>query len=121
MNQRAFRGIAGMILIVGAVACALSTPAIAQVQYQFEVLHGFGSGEDGNGPQGRLVFDQQGNLFGATNSGGTFTDGTVFELTPGANGEWIETILHNFINSLTDGAIPDGVVMDGAGNLYGAT
>jgi len=115
------RWITALALVFTGAGWAFPAPIHAQMQYQFQILHGFGSSGDGNGPEGPVVFDQKGNLYGATYSGGTDTDGTAFELTPGGNGQWTETILHNFVDSLTDGADPTGVVMDAVGNLYGTT
>ena len=47
------------------------------------VLHNFSpDGSDGTYPQGSLMFDSAGNLYGATPLGGTFNSGTVFEITP---------------------------------------
>lgn len=37
---------------------------------------------DGEYPTGGVVMDSAGNLFGATQFGGTYNEGTVFELTP---------------------------------------
>jgi uncharacterized repeat protein (TIGR03803 family) len=48
--------------------------------------------------------------------------GTLFELTPKTGGGWTEKILHNFSNSVNDGARPSAsVIFDSAGNLYGTT
>ncbi len=88
-------------------------------------LHGFGCGNDGNLPAAPLVFDQKGNLYGTTGSGGgknttvcTAGCGTVFELTLNA-GAWTEQVLYAFGDG-TDGDFPDGpLVLDAAGNLYG--
>ncbi len=53
--------------------------------------------------------------------GGTYGDGTVFELTPTGGGGWTEKVLYSFGNT-TDGAIPvAGLIFDAAGNLYGTT
>jgi len=41
---------------------------------------------DGNSPVGNLAFDATGNLYGATNAGGTYNFGTVFELNPPSGG-----------------------------------
>jgi uncharacterized repeat protein (TIGR03803 family) len=88
------------------------------------VLHNFGAPGDGSGPFGPLALDGKGNLYGVTAIGGTGTCGdygcgTVFELSPGANGTWGETILHNFAAG-NDGALPWGsLVFDSARNLYG--
>jgi len=59
------------------------------ILYEFNV---YGTG-DGSGPQG-LIFDRQGNLYGATNTGGKNGTGTVFELSPKSGGGWAETILY---------------------------
>ena len=42
------------------------------------------NGTNGAGPQGSVVFDSSGNLFGTTNDGGAFSDGTIFEIANGA-------------------------------------
>ena len=74
---------------------------------------------DGLGPQGRLTFDSKGNLYGTTVGGGSSFQGTVFELSPGSNGTWTETVLYNFTGG-SNGANPfNGVVLDSTGNLYG--
>ncbi|MFZ0314853.1 MAG: choice-of-anchor tandem repeat GloVer-containing protein [Candidatus Korobacteraceae bacterium] len=131
------------------------------------VLHRF-TGADGAGPVGAVIFDHNGNMDGATSSGGlhnggiiyqlnasrnwdlvvmyhpygypgsgltmnhagdlygtTFNGGhdlfgSVYQLTPSGSG-WIETDLYDFTNG-SDGSFPQaGVILDGAGNLYGAT
>ena len=89
--------------------------------WQETVLHSFNSdGTDGIYPTGQLVIDAQGNLYGTTQNGGPYNQGTVFQLTPGSGETWTETILHVFDGR--DGATPvGGVVLDGAGNIYGTT
>jgi uncharacterized repeat protein (TIGR03803 family) len=87
------------------------------------VLHSFGNGEDGGGPASNLIFDEEGNLYGTTLGGGTQRGGTVYKLSPGANG-WTETVLYSFPASIAgpDGDGPvGGVVMDTKGRLYGVT
>jgi uncharacterized repeat protein (TIGR03803 family) len=88
------------------------------------VLHSFGNGTDGAGPQSNLIFDKGGNLYGTTlGSVGTRRGGSVFKLSPGQSG-WTETVLYTFPTSALgpDGNGPaGGVVMDRKGNLYGAT
>jgi uncharacterized repeat protein (TIGR03803 family) len=86
-----------------------------------KVLRNFGSGTDGAQPQGGLIFDSVGNLYGATTYGGTEGEGAVFEMSPLASGGWTETLLHSFAGG-ADGANPfAGVIFDAAGNLYGPT
>jgi len=101
---RSLRAVAGMAIILAAIGCALSSPASAQVQDQFQILHSFGSAGDGSGPVGLLVFDQEGNLYGVA-LGGVDNGGIVYELMPEGNGEWTEAILHNFpYNDPNDGS-----------------
>jgi uncharacterized repeat protein (TIGR03803 family) len=87
------------------------------------ILHSFASFTgDGVGPGvGALIIDKAGNLYGTTDVGGTLGGGTAFKLTRGAHGQWAETILHNFALDGTGDHVSAGVVMDGAGNLYGTT
>ncbi|HTZ96010.1 MAG TPA: choice-of-anchor tandem repeat GloVer-containing protein [Terriglobales bacterium] len=94
--------------------------------WQQSVLYNFGSAthcRDGTSPAGGVILDVEGNLYGTTQLGGTedcgFGAGVVFELSPGADGPWSETVLHRFKG--TDGSLPEGnLVFDQAGNLYGA-
>lgn len=85
-----------------------------------KTLYGFGAPgtKDGMYPWSNLVFDASGNLYGTTLDGGTYGDGIIFELSPGSNGQWIETVIHEFTGS--DGENPiAGLTFDAAGNLYG--
>jgi uncharacterized repeat protein (TIGR03803 family) len=84
------------------------------------ILHDF-QGTDGWEVHAGLVMDAAGNLYGTTANGGAYSQGTVFELSPGKNGSWTETTLHNFTGG-TDGGVPWGsVILDAAGNVYGMT
>jgi uncharacterized repeat protein (TIGR03803 family) len=75
---------------------------------------------DGANPQGGLIIDAAGNLYGTTFSGGDH-DGVVFQLAP----DGTETVLYRFCSQTgcADGAhpAPAGLVMDAAGSLYGIT
>lgn len=86
-----------------------------------QVLYSFAGGPtDGLFPQGGLVFDKAGNLYGTTAQGGTSNLGTIFELSPNSNGGWTERVLYSY--NPQSGALPQAsLVMDGAGNLYGTT
>jgi uncharacterized repeat protein (TIGR03803 family) len=104
------------------LALLIFLAVVAQGQSQFQVLHAFGSGNDGGGVWDSVVFDKQGNLYGTTSGGGDYGYGTVFELTPATSGEWTETILQAFRNGDPNGAEPNGgLVLNAAGNLYGTT
>jgi len=92
------------------------------------VLHTFGVG-DGAYPHSALLFDSQGNLYGATTGGGSGAAcasfdgcGTVFELL--GNGSWMEKVLYSFcaLPNCVDGLEPSGpLARDASGNLYGTT
>jgi hypothetical protein len=99
-------------------------------RYTEKILHNFQNGEDGAGPRGSVILDAAGNVYGVTYTGGNGANcitylgegcGTVFELSPTANG-WREKILHVFTWDGIDGANPlAGLIFDTAGNLYGTT
>lgn len=91
-------------------------------QYSTILLYLFTGGQDGGTPNGPLVFDSSGSLYGTAVQGG-LSVGNVFKLTPnqGRPG-WHETTLYSFKGSPTDGATPyAAVVFDSFGNLYGTT
>jgi uncharacterized repeat protein (TIGR03803 family) len=82
------------------------------------VLYSFASWpKDALFPKG-LIMDKKGNLYGTTQLGGAYNEGTVFELTPAGT----ETILYSFGSHSGDGGYPyAGLVRDRRGNLYGTT
>jgi uncharacterized repeat protein (TIGR03803 family) len=108
---------------------------LANGKWTETVLHRFtGKGTDGWNPSGSLAFDKAGNLWGATFLGGagdssTCGDpnggvgfcGTVFELTPNANGIWAESTLYSFVDASTGWNPLSGVILDKAGDLVGTT
>ena len=85
------------------------------------VLHRFqGGGSDGVIPYAGLVFDQAGNLWGTTAFGGSYNEGTIYELVPSGGG-WTESVVHNFLGA-SDGASPyAGMIVDQYNNFYGTT
>jgi uncharacterized repeat protein (TIGR03803 family) len=86
------------------------------------VLHQF-AGADGAYPTASVVLDSSGNIYGTTLNGGPSGSncsysgcGVVFKLNTSGK----ETVLHAFTGG-ADGLSPAaGVVMDGAGTVYGA-
>jgi uncharacterized repeat protein (TIGR03803 family) len=86
------------------------------------ILHTFTRG-DGANPAAALVRDTVGNLYGTAGSGGPtgtcyppYGCGVVFKLSPSGT----YTILHSFTGA-PDGAFPNGLIEDAAGNFYGTT
>ncbi|MBZ5723194.1 MAG: hypothetical protein LAO03_22890 [Acidobacteriia bacterium] len=110
------------VLYILFLCLGIATNASAQATE--EVLYTFTGGTDGGWPQAGLAFDNQGNLYGTTNSFGPNGYGTVFQLTPSGGG-WTKTTIHGFCvdaPACRDGAYPlAGVTVDAAGNLYGTT
>lgn len=84
------------------------------------IIHSFGSyAGDSIDPDGALVMDQRGNLYGATASGGSLKNGAVFELRPSGT-NWHEKLLYSFVRPRNaDSRYIDNVILDTAGNLYG--
>jgi len=89
--------------------------------YTESVIYNVSGSPDGAIPYGGLVFDDNGNLFGTTNQGGTHNRGTVFEVTyvPGVG--WTEHVLYNFQDADDGGWPAAGLTFDSFGNLYGTT
>jgi uncharacterized repeat protein (TIGR03803 family) len=101
----------------------LSPPSITGGPWTFSSLYTF-TGTNGDDPNGGLILDPRGNLYGATFIGGTNNCGLVFELVKPATqgGTWSENVLYNFTGINGDGAQPfGGVIFHGGNHLYGTT
>jgi uncharacterized repeat protein (TIGR03803 family) len=81
------------------------------------VLYSFTGEADGANPQGTLIGDPAGNLYGTATWGGAANEGVVFKLD--ATG--VFTVLHSFTGGADGGAPSGALVRDAAGNLYGTT
>jgi uncharacterized repeat protein (TIGR03803 family) len=78
------------------------------ILYSFEGLNAIG-------PNGGLIFDRAGNLYGTTHY-----IGTAFKLSPKPDGSWTKSVLYRFHKS--HGEYPNGnLIPDAAGNIYGTT
>ncbi len=118
-NKKVSLGLTAIWAIFAVALLMTDTPATAQER----VLYSFNpSAGDGSDPVAGLTFDTAGNLYGATNTGGAYGYGTVFELSPVSGGGWTEKLLYSFNQDGTDGISPQGtLIFDSAGNLYGTT
>jgi hypothetical protein len=115
----------------------LSPPKQKNGKWTEKVLHNFAGVEigkqygDGASPNGGLVLDSKGAIYGTTYIGGYNCPhnsnqgcGTAFELDPPTKegAAWTETILHHFNRDAPDNGLPSaGFVMDAKGYLYGTT
>ena len=118
-----------VMFILAFLTAALVSVNSAQAASEQKVLFAFG-GTNGANSTAPLIFDANGNLFGTTDKGGNYNPvcaggcGTVFELSPVANGKWTEKLVYRFcsVAHCTDGRAPvAGLTFDASGNLYGTT
>jgi uncharacterized repeat protein (TIGR03803 family) len=73
-----------------------------------------------SGPRDAPTMDANGNIFLTDLNTGPFQAGSVYGLTPGADG-WTAIDLYDF-NGISTGAAPFGnVILDADGNIYGTT
>ena len=85
------------------------------------VVHSFGHGTDGIEPVGGLVVDSSGNFYDTTLLGGTYGDGTVYEISP-VGKKLFTRVIYSFGADATDALNPPaGVTVDPQGNLYGTS
>jgi uncharacterized repeat protein (TIGR03803 family) len=79
------------------------------------------TGANGEAPQGSLIADAAGDLFGTTYGGGGHNDGTVFEIakTPGGYAKAPTTIVR--FERANEKSPYDGMIADAAGDLFGTT
>jgi hypothetical protein len=110
----------------------LTPPVEGQTTWTKATLHNFSTGQDGTVPEGKLLLDSSGALYGATFQGGTgqcpdslyyiVGCGVVYKLTPSDSQgtTWTETILQDFAGP--EGAHPQGgLIQENTGALVGTT
>lgn len=105
---------------VGVGAVFMLSPSSGKGKWTLTVLYSFQNSTDGALPVAGMVFDSQGNLYGAS-EGSDSVSGNVFELSPGPNGTWTESVVISF-GASNNGIYPaSGPIMDSNGNLAGTT
>jgi uncharacterized repeat protein (TIGR03803 family) len=100
MSRKIFSFATCKISALLALCIFLSSAASAQFAYTFQGT------PDGALPEGGLVKDSSGNLYGTTGSGGAFGAGSIYEL-PASGGE---KVLYSFTGG-ADGASPTGRIL----------
>jgi len=101
-----------LLVILLALTLLLTTAATAQ---SFQVLYTF-TGAGGSFPNGDLIRDGAGNLYGTAQFGGAKNQGVIFKIDSAGN----ESVLYSFTGG-TDGGIPIGRVIANKGSFYGMT
>jgi uncharacterized repeat protein (TIGR03803 family) len=103
----------------------LIPPATPGGPWSERTIYSFGAAtDDGGVPLAGLAIGPGEVLYGTTEQGGTFSEGTVFSLTPPADpgGPWSEAVLYSFTGAGNDGLGPTAPVVIGRGGvLYGTT
>ena len=83
--------------------------------WNYQTLYEFQGRDDGFYPEGGVVFDAVGNLYGTT-SNGSGGGGSVFEMQPSGSG-WTFTTIYNYFPGPF--GPQDTPTLDAAGNIYG--
>jgi len=101
----------------------LKHPSQAGGAWTYKEIYHFDNPNDGSIPSGNVVFDEHGNLYGATQyGGGTGCSGVgcgvVFRLERREPGRWTYQVLYRFMGD-GDGELPDNLTVGEDGKLYG--
>jgi len=121
-EKRVTLGSAFVVVLLSVISTGLAqvaTPSLTEsgTPRKFILLHTFSGQYDGGLPWAGLALDAVGNLYGATQVGGSHGYGAVFKI----DAKRKETVLWSFTN-LGDGSWPlADVLLDKKGNLFGTT
>ena len=91
--------------IAGSAATVGAHPAVRPGLDREVVVYRFPGGAAGSNPNGPLLVDETGALYGSTQGGGAFGGGAVFKLIPTARG-YVESVLYSFGSYTGDGTTP---------------
>jgi uncharacterized repeat protein (TIGR03803 family) len=81
------------------------------------VLHNFTGGADGAYPDGGVILDPAGNLYGTTYYGGPANAGVVYKVDPTGN----ETLVYTFTGGRDGGSPVAGLTLAPPGILFGTS
>jgi uncharacterized repeat protein (TIGR03803 family) len=107
----------------------LAPPSVSGDLWKETILYSFADLKDGRFPNGGLILDKAGNIYGTASQDGlknklTRDNGTIFRLTPPtlSGGPWTETTVHEFGGSAYhDGTEPTAGLTFVNGKFYGTT
>ena len=116
MGSKRFSHSMSKVLTISAAVVTLACSAWAAAP---QIIYNFAGDDDGEYVDSDLVIDGAGNLYGTSVQGGDFGSGTVFQVTPNANGSSTHTVLYSFTGGADGGEPYKGVTLDSQGNLYG--
>jgi uncharacterized repeat protein (TIGR03803 family) len=112
-----------------AMALAIIAPCSAAIEPavtppKLTTLYSFPGTPGGGFLEAGLILSPSGVLYGTTAEGGANGWGSVYQLTPGTGGAWVQKVLYSFnpLGSTHDGASPQAsLVLGTSGVLYGTT
>jgi len=120
MKRHKSLAILGTALLVVTIVILLLAPG-SWAASKYKVIYKFTGGADGGSPMAGVTLDSAGNLYGMTDQGGAYGNGTVFKLTKNSDGSWTESVLYSFTGGSDGGTPYDVATFDASGNLYGTT
>jgi uncharacterized repeat protein (TIGR03803 family) len=116
-------GLSGAFLTVYELQPSATFCAAVLCPWNESLLYNSEIGQLGGIPTGIPIFDAQGNIYAASNAGGSGTNcaggcGFIFKVDPQGQ----ETVIYNFQGGSADGGWPTGPLLLAAdGSLYGTT
>jgi uncharacterized repeat protein (TIGR03803 family) len=104
-------------------AYRLTPPPGGSGDWTNTVLYSFPGGSAGCGPEGNIILDKAGRLYGQTTScGGAANRGVIFRLSPpNGSGSWTESVLHAFSSNDGGGLYPSLSLNPKTGVFYGTS
>ena len=121
--RNARSGATGWLPVITIVLSALSAIPAAAAEKTLVAFNTYPPQQTGSNPTGTLLRDASGALYGAAWNGGAYYNGTIFKLTPPADGQgdWALSVLYTFTGGFDGGSPNPVLVMDASGALYGTT